>query len=48
MDKWYLAPRMYRTAGRNGGGIQLSFIGDELAEKGERLGILPSDNPPKS
>jgi len=48
MDKWYLAPRMYRTAGRNGGGIQLSFIGDELAEKGERIGILPSDNPPKS
>ena len=47
MDKWYLAPRMYRTDGRNGGGIQLSFIGDELAEKGARLGILPSDNPPE-
>ena len=47
MDKWYLAPRMYRTDGRNGGGIQLSFIGDELAEKGLRLGILPSDNPPE-
>ena len=27
MGKWYLAPRMYRTDGRNGGGIQLSFIG---------------------
>ena len=48
MDKWYLAPRMYRTPGRNGGGIQLSFIGDELAQKGEILGILPSDKPPKS
>lgn len=48
MDKWYLAPRMYRTPGRNGGGIQLSFIGEELAQKGARLGILPSDKPPKS
>lgn len=32
-DEWYINFRMYRTAGRNGGGAQTSYIGAELKEK---------------
>ena len=32
-DEWYINFRMYRTAGRSGGGAQVSYIGPELKEK---------------
>jgi len=32
-DEWYINFRMYRTAGRSGGGAQVSYIGSELKEK---------------
>ena len=33
LDEWYIEFRMYRTAGRSGGGAQVSYIGPELKEK---------------
>jgi hypothetical protein len=32
-DEWYINFRMYKTAGRGGGGAQVSYIGKELKEK---------------
>lgn len=32
-DEWYINFRMYKTAGRGGGGAQISYIGSELKEK---------------
>ena len=32
-DEWYINFRMYKTAGRGGGGAQISYIGKELKEK---------------
>ena len=32
MDGWYINPRMNRTPGRNGGGIQSSYVGVEERE----------------
>jgi hypothetical protein len=32
-DEWYINFRMYKTAGRGGGGAQVSYIGPELKEK---------------
>jgi hypothetical protein len=32
MDGWYINPRMNRTAGRNGGGIQSSYVGAKERE----------------
>lgn len=32
-DEWYINFRMYKTAGRGGGGAQISYIGSELKDK---------------
>ena len=32
MDGWYINPRMNRTPGRNGGGIQSSYVGTKERE----------------
>ena len=33
MDGWFINPRMNRTPGRNGGGIQSSYVGPEARDE---------------